>query len=192
MKLSLRCGIAAAACLLAIPALAGGPTAKITGEFTHGNCNGCSPGDTLNIISHKMISAREANGKRPQKGFMLSWRDDGRWYEMDFNDTENTCVNVYADGRARTGGLASDGNGPQVGRYFGLDLIDGGEPAYFVDEAATVRFGLDYWSDEARLAFQHWCETGELPQEGMEGLAVWPHIVIDGNLQIHRNRTGKR
>jgi hypothetical protein len=165
-----------------------GPASKVTGEFTHGSCQGCVPGDVLAHVSHKMIAAHEATGKRPQRGFLLGWTDSGRWYEMDFNDTSNTCVNVYAEGRVRTGGLASAGNGPQVGRYFGLDVLDGGEPAYFADYLVTVRFSLDYWSEDARLAFLDWCESGELPAEPLNGQAIWPSVVIRGNLQVHSGR----
>ena len=160
---------------------------KATGEFTHGSCSGCAPGDTLAHVSHKLISAHEASGKHRQKGFVFSWNDQGRWFEMDLRDTQNTCVNVHADGHVRTGGLVSDGNGPQVGRYFGLDLVDGGEPAYFVDHGFTIRFGLDYYSEEARLAFLEWCESGELPGEPIYGLAGWPHVIFQGNLQVHNS-----
>ena len=180
-----RALVSLAVILVSMNAMARGPVDKATGEFTHGSCSGCVPGDELAHVSHKLISAHEASGKHKQKGFVFSWNDWGRWFEMDLRDTENTCVNVYADGRVRTGGLVSDGNGPQVGRYFGLDFVDGGEPAYFVDHGATVRFGLDYYSETARLAFLDWCETGELPTEPMYGLAVWPHIIIQGNLQVH-------
>ena len=83
--------------------------------------------------------------------------------------------------------LISDGNGPQVGRYFGLDLADEGEPAYFADNGATIRFSLDYYSEQARLAFLDWCETGELPTTPMNGLAVWAHVIFQGNLQVHNS-----
>jgi hypothetical protein len=187
MKRILRSVFALTTCLLAAATLAGGPTDKATGEFTHGNCWDCEPGDELGFISHKMISAHEAYGKRPQKGFVFSWNDEGRWFEMDLGDTHNNCVNVYANGRVRTGGLVSDGNGPQVGRYFGLDLADEGEPAYFADNGATIRFSTDYYSEPARLAFLDWCETGELPDEPINGLAVWTHIIFQGNLQVHNS-----
>jgi len=172
-------------CLAAASATARGPVDKVTGDYTHGNCWDCTPDDVLNFISHKLISAHEASDKHPQKGFVYSWNDAGRWFEMDLSDTENTCVHVYADGRVRTGGLVSDGNGPQVGRYFGLDLYDNGEPAYFTDRGFTIRFSLDYYSEVARLAFLEWCETGELPAEPIYGLAVWSHVIFEGNLQVH-------
>lgn len=164
-----------------------GPVDKVTGEYTHGNCWDCVPGDELMFVSHKLISAHEAWGKHRQKGFIYSWNDEGRWFEMDLSDVDHTCVNVYADGRVRTGGLVSAGSGLQVGRYFGLDLADDGEPAYFVDHGATIRFSLDHYSETARLAFLDWCETGELPAEPIYGLAVWFHVIFQGNLQVHNS-----
>jgi len=187
MKRFLRLFFVFIACLLAVNTYAGGRVDKATGDYTHGNCWDCVPGDELPFISHKLISAHEASGKHHQKGFVFSWNDAGRWFEMDLRDTHNTCVNVYADGHVRTGGLVSDGNGPQVGRYFGLDLVDDGEPAYFVDHGATIRFSSDYYSEPARLAFLDWCETGELPDQPINGLAVWAHIIFQGNLQVHNS-----
>jgi hypothetical protein len=187
MKRFLRLFLTFIVCLVAASTFARGPVDKATGEYTHGNCWDCVPGDELGFISHKLLSAHEASGKHRQKGFVFSWNDEGRWFEMDLGDIHNTCVNVYADGRVRTGGLVSAGNGPQVGRYFGLDLADDGEPAYFVDQGATIRFSLDYYSEPARLAFLDWCETGELPNEPINGLAVWAHIIFEGNLQVHNS-----
>ena len=159
---------------------AGGPADKVTGEYT------------LNDIYHRLVSAHEAIGNRPQKGFFLSWRDDGSWYEMDFNDTENTCVNVFADGQARIGGLVSRGNegaGP-IGRYFGFTVVDGGEPGSIVDHGFTYRVSTDYWSEDARLALLNWCETGEV-NDTLNGFIVWgPHVVTDGNLQVHNSPRG--
>jgi len=184
----LRSFLILTASLLAANAFARGPVDKATGEFTHGNCGDCVPGDQFNFVSHKLMSAHEASGKHPQKGFVFSWNDDGLWFEMDLSDTRNNCVNVYEDGRVRTGGLVSDGNGPQVGRYFGLFLADDGEPAYFVDYGVTIRFSLDYDSEQARLAFLDWCETGDLPPTGsMNGLAVWPNVIFQGNVQVHNS-----
>jgi hypothetical protein len=165
-----------AASLLAATAFAGGAANKVTGEFT------------LNDAHHRLVSAHEANDKHPQKGFLLSWRDDGTWFEMDFRDTQNTCVKVFADGQARIGGLVSDGNAPQVGRYFGFLLVDAGEPGLFVDHGFTYRVSTDYWSEEARLALLEWCDTGELA--GLANQAIWPYVVTDGNLQVH-NAPGK-
>lgn len=187
MKRFLRLIFISTACLLAANAFAGGRVDKATGDFTHGNCGDCLPGDQFAFISHKLISAHEASGKHRQKGFVFSWNDAGNWFEMDLRDTHNNCVNVYADGHVRTGGLVSEGNGAQVGRYFGLEFVDGGEPAYFVDHGVTIRFSRDYDSEPARLAFLDWCETGELPDEPINGLAVWPHVIFEGNLQVHNS-----
>jgi len=150
-----------------------GPADKVTGEFTH------------NGIYHRLLSAHEATDTHPQKGFFLSWRDTGTWWEMDFNDTENTCVNVFASGQARIGGLVKNANdgAPQVGRYFGILLVDGGEPGIVVDYGFTFRVTLDYWSEDARLALLSWCETGVMA--GLYGQAIWPSVVTDGNLQVH-------
>ena len=152
-----------------------GPADKVTGEFTH------------NDRFHRLVSAHEAIGENPQKGFFLSSWDDGRWFEIDFWDTEHSCVNVFAEGQARIGGLVRKGNegAPQIGRYFGLFMIDGGEPGPIVDQGFTYRVTSDYWSEEARLALLHWCETGELG--GLFEQAVWPSVVTDGNLQVHNS-----
>ena len=164
-------------------AFAGGAD-RVTGEFTQGGCNGCQPGDDLGSVAYRLVSAHEAFGRRPQKGFFLSWNDAGLWFEMDFRDTVNTCVHVDAQ-EARIGGMVSDGNGPQVGRYFGLQMVDGGEPSYFVDHGYTYRVSLDYGSEEARLALHHWCETGEFT--ALNGSVVWPSVVVDGNLRVHNS-----
>jgi len=152
-----------------------GPADKVTGEFTH------------NDAVHRLVSAHEAIGKKPQKGFFFAWRDDGRWFEVDFQDTEHTCVNVFADGQARIGGLVinSHENSPQIGRYFGFFFVDGGEPGPIVDQGFTYRVTTDYWSEEARLAFLEWCETGVLGD--LSGQAIWPSVVTDGNLQVHNS-----
>jgi hypothetical protein len=174
-----------AACLLAMTAFAGGAVDKITGEFTRAGCNGCEPGDDLLFVANRILTAHEASDKHPQKGFLFSWNDSGNWFEMDFTDTHNTCVNVHEDGRARAGGLVHAGNGPQVGRYFGIIYVDAGEPAYFFDHGATVRISTDYWSEAARVAFQDWCATGNLTP--LPGLAVWPGITIEGNFKVHNS-----
>lgn len=178
---------ASAALLLAANAFAGGAADKVTGEFTRAGCNGCQPGDVLNFISHRLLSAHEADGKRHQKGSMFSWNDEGGWFEVDFNDTFNTCVNIYEDGRARIGGLVHDGNGPQVGRYFGFYLEDDGGPAYFSEHSATVRMSTVYDLEAARLYVQHWCQTGNLPGDPLPGYVVWSGITIDGNMVIHNS-----
>ena len=64
-----------------------GPADKVTGEFTH------------NDRFHRLVSAHEAIGKNPQKGFFLSWWDNGRWYEIDFWDIEHS---KNTDKRTRT------------------------------------------------------------------------------------------
>ncbi|MBT8088653.1 MAG: hypothetical protein KJO01_00435 [Gammaproteobacteria bacterium] len=188
MNRSALFSITVTACLLAANAFAQGATDKVTGEYTRAGCNNCQPGDVLNFVGNRLISAHEASSKHPQKGFFLSWNDAGRWFALDFTDTLNTCVNVYEDGRARIGGLIEDGNGPQVGRVFGFYLEDHGGPAYFSDNGHTVRFALDYEEvDEAREDLMYWCATGMLPEgdQALDGLAVWPGIVIDGNLVVH-------
>lgn len=182
MKRYLILMISVALCVMGTHALAGGAADKVTGEYAQGSCNGCQPGDVLGSVAYRLVSAHEAFAKRPQKGFFLSWTDSGLWFEVDFNDTVNTCVNVYQDGHARIGGLVSDGNGAQVGRYFGFYVVDEGEPAYFADHGFTYRVSLDYYSEDARLAFLDWCSTGNLA--GLEGEAVWPSIVFQGNLQV--------
>ena len=134
-----------------------------------------------------MLKAHEESSKQPQRGFFYAVNDAGRWFQLDFTDTYNTCVNVYDDGRARIGGVVLAGNGPQVGRVFGFYLEDNGEPAYFSDKAHTVRFSLDYDSEEARQYLHYWCETGELPSDPLYGYAVWFGIVIDGNFVVHNS-----
>jgi hypothetical protein len=183
--------ITATACLLVANSFAGGITDKVTGEYTRAGCNGCQPGDVLNFVANRLLSAHEAGGKHHQKGSLFSWNEAGLWFELNFDDTFNTCVNVYEDGRARIGGLVHDGNGPQVGRYFGFYLEDNGEPAYFSDSGASLRISAEYWSESARLYLQHWCQTGNLPGDPLPGYTVWPSIVIAGNLQVHNsNRDG--
>jgi len=174
-----------------------GPVDKATGEYT------------ISDTFHRLHSAHEAFGKHPQKGFFFSWKDDGSWFEMDFRDTDNTCVNVFADGRARIGGLVSGGvqsNGidiaPQVGRYFGIMLMDDGEPGSMVDHSFSYRVSSDYWSEAARLALLEWCKNGDLeiqddlesgpvvgpPHALLPGAVVWPtRPVTDGNLQVHNS-----
>lgn len=161
--------------LFTVNTYARGPADKVTGEFTH------------NDTAHRLVSAHEAFGKHLQKGFFFSWRDDGRWFEIDFRDTEHSCVNVFADGQARIGGLIRDAHegAPQIGRYFGFLMVDGGEPGPIVDQGFTYRVTTEYWSEEARLALLHWCETGELGD--LFEQAVWHAVVTDGNLQVHNS-----
>jgi len=179
-----------AACLLAANAFAGGTTDKVTGEFTRGSCFDCVPGTDLAFISHRLLSAHEAGPKHPQRGFLFSINEAGTWFEMDFSDTFNTCVNIYEDGKARIGGVILDGhgNGPQVGRVFGFHLEDNGGPAYFSDMGHTVRFTWDYpLKETAREYFQHWCQTGLLPGDPLPGYVVWFGTTVDGNYVIHNS-----
>jgi hypothetical protein len=173
--------------LLGANAFAQGAADKVTGEYTRAGCNGCQPGQALSFISYRLLNAHEASGNGPQKGFFFALNDAGSWFELDFTDTFNTCVKIYDDGRARIGGVVKSGNGPQVDRAFGFYLEDDGGPAYFSDRGHTVRFTTDYDSEVARQYVQYWCETGELPDEELEGYAVWFGIVIDGNLVIHNS-----
>jgi len=169
---------------------AGGPTDKVTGEYTRANCDDCQPGDDLLFVGYRIISAHEASGKHPQKGFMFSLNDKGYWFELDFTDTVNTCVNIYEDGKARVGGVVNSGNGPQVGRVFGFYLEDHGGPAYFSDKGRTVRFTNDAALVEIGRAYvQYWCDTGKkLGEDLVFPIYVeWPGIVIDGNLVIHNS-----
>jgi len=194
MKRILRLFFILTACLVAANVFAGGAVDKVTGEYTRAGCNGCQPGDVLNFISYRLLNAHEASDKHPQKGFMFALNDKGYWFELDFNDTFNTCVNINEDGKARIGGVVYSGNGPQVGRAFGFYLEDHGGPAYFSDKGHTVRFAADVpeneddeWRETARQYVQHWCQTSLLPGPPLGGYAVWSGIVIDGNLVIHNS-----
>lgn len=188
MKRFLLLTITAALCLLGANAFAKGATDKVTGTYTRANCNGCQPGDILGFMSYRWLNAKEASAKHRQKGTMFALNDLGYWFELDFTDTVNTCVNIYEDGHARIGGVVKYGNGPQVGRVFGFYLEDQGGPAYFSDNGYTVRFTHDYnLVDKAKSQLMDWCETGEPPDVALEGYAVWRGIVIDGNFVIHNS-----
>ena len=178
-----------AAFLLVGSAFAGGAVDKVTGEFTRGSCFDCIPGMDLPFITHRLVSAHETGPKHPQKGFMFSVSENsGHWFELDFSDTFNTCVNVYEDGKARIGGVVEYGNGPQVGRVFGFYLEDNRGPAYFNDMGHTVRFTIEYHLVEiAREYFHYWCQTGLLPGEPLPGYAVWFGTVVDGNFVVHNS-----
>jgi len=185
------CILGFAIALFTFTVYARGPADKVTGEYV------------LNDIYHRLVSAHETTGNRPQKGFFLSWQDNGSWYEIDFNDTENTCVNVSTDGQARFGGLVGKGvkdnePAPQIGRYFGFFVEDGGEPGSIVDYGFTYRVSTNYWSEVAKEALLDWCKTGELEIVGstvigptlQAGAVVWGlHFVTDGNLQVHSSPT---
>ena len=159
-------------------------TDKVLGTYTRANCNDCQPGDDLAFVGHRELEASEAQGELPQTGFMFSRNDSGTWFELDFDDTDKTCVNVFKDGRARIAGLVTDGNGPQVDRVFGFNLEDHGWPAYFSDKVQTIRFSSAYNSDVAMEYAHHWCEEGNLLGDALEGYVVWPGIVIAGDLVI--------
>jgi len=164
--------------LLSASVCAGGPADKVTGDFTIVGCYQCVPGDPLGIYRYRDISAHEAAGKRFQKGHLFSWQDNDAWYQMNFRDTENTCVHVYAEGAARIGGLVSDGNVGAVGKYFGYDILDGGQPdpELYVDTMWVIRFdGADPKAD-----FFFWCETGTVVTA-----TWWPQAVIEGNVKVH-------
>jgi hypothetical protein len=181
--------------LLAGNALAGGVVDKVTGEFSRGSCFDCIPGMDLPFVSHRLLSAHEAGPKHPQKGFLFSvsetsgnWFELENWFELDFSDTFNTCVNVYEDGKARIGGVVESGSGAQVGRVFGFYLEDNGGPAYFSDMGHTVRFTYEYHLVEiAREYLQHWCQTGLLPGDPLPGYTVWFGTTVDGNYVIHNS-----
>ena len=67
-------------------------------------------------------------------------------------------------------------------------MEDNGEPAYFSDLTTTVRISSDYALVEtARQYVQHWCQTGNLPDDPLVGYAIWPGIVIDGNFTVHHS-----
>jgi hypothetical protein len=155
--------------------LADGPADTVTGGFRHAAPVN-DPGD---VIYTKRINAHEAVDGLLQHGFIYIVRPDGHtWEYIDLGDTDNACVNVYADGEARVGGLVTDGIGPGLGRYFGWALQDNGEPGYLADRTTTLRF-VDV------EGFFAWCATGD------EGYAdvIWPHIVVSGNLQVHNFAT---
>ena len=58
MRTSTLLAIGLAGLLATGAAAAGGPADKVTGDFTQGNCWGCSPGDELGFVAHRLISAR--------------------------------------------------------------------------------------------------------------------------------------
>jgi hypothetical protein len=175
--------------LLAGAALAGdGPADKVTGSllnasFSNEPCPECPPGIQVNLenANGKEISAHEALGKRLQHGFVYILRVDGTWDLIDLGNGVDSCVYVYADGRARIGGLVVDGTGPGLGRYFGFEVEDKGEPGKWADLITTVRFPPLSVNPESRENFGAWCAVGN--REG--NTAVWPGLVVDGNLKVH-------
>lgn len=171
-----------AAALTAADGFARGPADKVTGQFT---IVGCCPIGESPVMRHRELSAHEPLGKHRQKGYLFSLNSQDRWYVMNFNDAANTCVNVYGDRRARIGGLISEGN-QAVGRYFGYDIEDWGEPAYLTDTMLVLRFigpGGPDDAAQARVNFLIWCDTGVYSNATVDRL--WPQIVIDGNVKVH-------
>lgn len=161
--------------LLCISALAGGAADKVTGGYRHAAPVN-DPGD---VIYSKRISAHEALDGLRQLGFIFIVRPDGHtWEYIDLADTENACVNIYADSEARVGGLVTDGIGPGLGRYFGWALTDIGEPGRMSDLTTGLRF------DNAQNLL-NWCDDGDEKWAN----AVWPHIVVAGNFQVHNYRS---
>lgn len=175
--------------LFAGAAVAGdGPADKVTGFFYNVSASdpACSadPPDlevTLANAVSKEFSAHEARGKRLQHGYVYLVRPTGQWELIDLGDVEESCVNVYADGEARVGGLIIDGTGPAVGRYFGFIVVDKGEPAACSDMSTTVRFPRLTDDPDSRENFLHWCETGNL--DGNTG--YWPGVLVYGNVKVH-------
>lgn len=149
--------------------MAQGPADKVTGGFWHA----ASPESR---IFGKRISAHEASSRQPQHGFIYIVFPDGHaWSSIDLSDTQNACVNVYADGKARIGGRITDGIPDYLGRWYGWELEDVGEPAAGRDLSTTYRFG------DADDLLQ-WCETGYYDNAISGG---FPHTVLSGNLKIH-------
>ena len=182
---------------LSASAFAGGPADKVTGEFAIVGCYDCVPGDPVGLIRYRYVSAHEAFGRRAQKGFLLSVNDSTTWYEIDFGDSANTCVNIHADGEARIGGLVSDGNAGAVGKYFGYDISDGGQPDpdVYNDTMWVIRFneciaelppdGNDNCGGTGlspKTRFFDWCN-------GADAMFAthWPQAVIGGNVKVHNN-----
>ena len=166
-----RASLVIAGTLMSFSAFAGNAADKVTGDFRHAAPVN-DPGD---VIYSKHISAHEALAGRPQRGFIYFVRPDGHtWEYIDLADTDNACVNVYADGEARIGGLVTDGIGPGLGRYFGWALQDNGEPGRMSDLTTTLRF------DNAENLFA-WCITGDTNY----AITIAPHIVVAGNLKVH-------
>jgi hypothetical protein len=179
--------------LLAGVALAGdGPADKVTGFLfrvppSNPACSEDPPDLQVTLASaiSKEFSAHEALGRRLQHGYVYLVRPTGLWELIDLGNVEESCVNVFADGKARVGGLIIDGTGPAVGRYFGFEIEDKGEPAWCSDISTTVRFPRPQEDPEdppqGRVDFLNWCETGSL--EGNTG--YWPGVVVYGNIKVH-------
>jgi hypothetical protein len=169
----------AAGALLMAAGAAGSPADKVTGEFMHLMSPECPPVDEQPAYGKEM-SAHESIDGRMQKGFIYIYRPDGTWNYIDLGNAANACVNVYENDKARVGGLNIDGTGPGIGRYFGWELEDHGEPGACADLVTGLRFPE---TPEGRLDFLEWCATGDRTGS----TAVWPHVMIEGNLQIHNH-----
>lgn len=160
----------AAGLAVSLPVLADGPADKVTGGYRHAACADCP-------VYGKKVLAQEAFGDKPQKGWIYIIRPDRTWNYIDLS-ASNACVHIYADGKARIGGLNSDGDGPGIGLFFGWEVEDNGEPAAWVDKTTTVRFPGD---EAGRNDFLNWCATGDTTGN----TAIFPHTVTGGNLQVH-------
>jgi hypothetical protein len=133
-----------------------------------------------NAVSRE-ISAHEASGRRVQHGYVYLVRPTGQWELIDLGSVEDSCVKVFGDGMARIGGLVIDGTGPGVGRYFGFEIEDKGEPAWCSDLSTTVRFPRLSDDPDSRDNFRAWCQDGTL--DGNTG--YWPGVVVYGNIKVH-------
>jgi hypothetical protein len=171
--------------LLSATAFAGGPADRVTGHFSVVACCPIAPDP---IVRYREFFAWEESAESPQRGYMYSINDFDRWYQVDFGDMENSCVNVYEEGMVRLGGLVSDGNVGAVGRYFGFELQDWNQGPYHHASSRTFRFvgpGGPDDSEPARENLMHWCLTGEY--QGRVN-AIWPAVVVQGDLKIHNSK----
>lgn len=181
--------------LMSAMAYAGGHANSVKGNFS---IVACCPIGVDTPIRYRQYDAWEESDKYPQGGYMYSIDPRDIWYMMDFSDTENTCVNVYDKGRARLGGLVSAGNAGAVGRYFGFDLHDWKQKRFHQDSGQVFRFigpgGVDDPGPERVANFMHWCETGEWVHEASGEPdptinAIWPQVVVKGDLKIRQSQT---
>jgi hypothetical protein len=175
--------------LLAGAALAGdGPADKVTGtslraSFSAEPCPECPPGIQVNLANANVheVSAHEARGRQSQHGYVYILRASGAWDLIDLGNVDNACVHVYADGRARIGGQVVDGTSVALGRYFGFEIEDKGEPGKWSDRVTTVRFPKLSDDPQSQANFRNWCADGDL----FGSTAVWPGLVVDGNIKVH-------
>ncbi len=178
MTIPIRSSVWAAATLVFTAAMAAGPADKVSGEFLHVMSPSCPP--TADDIAPygKEISAHESIDGRMQKGYIYIYRPNGTWNFIDLANAANACVHVFEDGKARVGGMNIDGTGPGLGLYFGWEIEDGGEPGACADSVTGIRFP---GTQEGRAYFLEWCASGDRTGN----TAIWPHVVIEGNLQVH-------